>query len=460
MIMVKQSTAITLTIGPFLDDADGKTAETALGLVQADVRLLKQGGSWAQKGEATSPAHQENGWYSCLLNTTDTGTQGFLILNVSKTGALPVFMEMMVMTAHAWDTLFGSDYLQVDVIQLDSAGLSTHASGMIPSDVRDIAGAAVSTTTAQLGVNAVQVGAATVASGSIPNVAAGSNGGLPTADANNAVRIQTGTGTGQLDFTSGVVKANLVQILAAAITGTAAQLVAAFTKFFNVATPTGTINSLPDAVPDASGGLPVTGNRLTAIPTIANVTLVATTTNLTNAPGAGDLTSTMKTSVETAVQNQLNTAIGGSPTAGSINERVKAVDDKLPSKTYLTGTANSDGDIQMDEATGNYSGTVATVTTLTNAATVSGDLSATMKTSVETAVFNQLNTAFTDATSLTSNGLLDRLRIYGWLLRNKIEVIDASGNTDIHKDDNTTHGFSVATMLTDTAGTTIRLRAE
>ena len=78
-----------------------------------------------------------------------------------------------------------------------------------------------------------------------------------------SVLLSAGTGTGQLDFTSGVVKANLVQILAAAITGTAAQIVAAFTKFFDKASPTGTINSLPDAVPGASGGLPTTnGTKL------------------------------------------------------------------------------------------------------------------------------------------------------------------------------------------------------
>ena len=85
-------------------------------------------------------------------------------------------------------------------------------------------------------------------------------------DLGTSVLLSSGTGTGQLDFTSGVVKANLVQILAATITGTAAQIVAAFTKWFNVASPTGTVNSLPDAVPDAAGGLPVTGTRLTAIP--------------------------------------------------------------------------------------------------------------------------------------------------------------------------------------------------
>lgn len=35
-----------------------------------------------------------------------------------------------------------------------------------------------------------------------------------------------------------------------------------------------------------------------------------------------------------------------------------AIFNKLPSKPYLAGTANSDGDVQMNEATGNYGGTV------------------------------------------------------------------------------------------------------
>lgn len=77
----------------------------------------------------------------------------------------------------------------------------------------------------------------------------------------SAMLITPGTGTGQLDITAGVVKANLVQILAAAITGTAANLVAAFTKWFNVATPTGTVNSLPDAVPGATNGLAIVGTK-------------------------------------------------------------------------------------------------------------------------------------------------------------------------------------------------------
>jgi len=93
------------------------------------------------------------------------------------------------------------------------------------------------------------------------------------------VPIQAGTGTGQLDFTSGVVKANLVQILATALTETAGNLAAGFKKWFNVNAPTSTMNQV----------------------TLVDTTTVATTaTNLTNAPTNGDFTTTMKTSLNAA----------------------------------------------------------------------------------------------------------------------------------------------------------------
>jgi len=84
---------------------------------------------------------------------------------------------------------------------------------------------------------------------------------------------------------------------------------------------------------------------------------------------------------------------------------------------------------------------------------------ATAGNTIPLAAYAALNTAFTDATSLNANSLLDRLRTYGWILRNKIAVTDANGNTVIYKDDSTTAGFTVAGMLTDDSTTTTRLRA-
>ncbi len=50
---LKQSTATDVELGPFVDDTDGKTAETGLTISQADCQLIKNGGAAAR---ATDPA--------------------------------------------------------------------------------------------------------------------------------------------------------------------------------------------------------------------------------------------------------------------------------------------------------------------------------------------------------------------------------------------------------------------
>lgn len=126
MVWLKQSTAATVKIGPFLDDTDGKTAETALTISQADVRLSKNGGNMAQKNESSSCTHDELGYYDCAIDTTDTNTLGRLQLMVTESGALPVWHEFMVLPANVYDSLVGgSDYLQADAVEI--SGDSTAA---------------------------------------------------------------------------------------------------------------------------------------------------------------------------------------------------------------------------------------------------------------------------------------------------------------------------------------------
>lgn len=132
MQFLKQSTAITLKIGPFLDDTDGKTAETGLTITQADIRLSKNGGDLAQKNESTSCTHDELGIYGCPVDTTDTGTLGRLQLWVHKSGALPVWHEYMILSANTYDSLFGSDQLEVDLLQI--GGITQSA-----TDLKDFA---------------------------------------------------------------------------------------------------------------------------------------------------------------------------------------------------------------------------------------------------------------------------------------------------------------------------------
>jgi hypothetical protein len=83
-------------------------------------------------------------------------------------------------------------------------------------------------------------------SATAPDVNATKFGGTTVTgrDLGLSVLLSSGTGTGQLDITSGVVKANLSQILGTALTETAGLIAAGFKQFFNIATPTGTVNSV------------------------------------------------------------------------------------------------------------------------------------------------------------------------------------------------------------------------
>ncbi len=132
MQLLKQSTAVTVKIGPFLDSTDGDTAETGLTIAQADVLLSKNGGAFAQKNEATSCTHDTGGMYGCPLDATDTGTLGRLQLFVHESGALPVWHDFMVVTANVYDSLCSTDKLEVDVTQLGGVAQSA-------TDLKDFA---------------------------------------------------------------------------------------------------------------------------------------------------------------------------------------------------------------------------------------------------------------------------------------------------------------------------------
>jgi hypothetical protein len=118
MNILKQSTAATIKFGPLIDDTDGKTAETGLTIAQADIRLSKNGGDFAQTNNTAGATHDENGYYDIPLNATDTGTLGRLRVAVSKSGALPVWQDFLVVTANVYDTLCSTDSLDVNVTAL------------------------------------------------------------------------------------------------------------------------------------------------------------------------------------------------------------------------------------------------------------------------------------------------------------------------------------------------------
>ena len=179
--MIQQSSTYTITFLMVLssDHVSPATGKTVT------VNISKAGAAFgAAAGTVTEIA---NGWYKCAFTTADTGTLGDLSVNCTATGC-------------------DNQDFRVQIVAFNPLSATN------------------------LGLTA------------LPTANPGANSGLPTCDANDAVKIQAGTGTGQLDVTSGVVKANLVQILATAITETiAGNIAAAFKKLLDVASAVATV---------------------------------------------------------------------------------------------------------------------------------------------------------------------------------------------------------------------------
>jgi len=99
------NTATSFRIGPFVDDTDGKTPKEVLTIAQADIRLSKEGGDFAQVNHAQGGGnitHDENGFYILNLSTTDTNTYGDLLIHVYKSGALIWWCHYDVISAEFW----------------------------------------------------------------------------------------------------------------------------------------------------------------------------------------------------------------------------------------------------------------------------------------------------------------------------------------------------------------------
>jgi hypothetical protein len=311
MQFLKSNTAVDVLLGPFVDDTDGKTAETALTLSQADILLSKNGQVLTQKTDITAAVHDSNGYYNCELDATDTNTEGTLTLVVNEAGALPVRHEYNILSEAAYDSMFAAK----DIGYMD--------------------------------VNIKAISEDTTA-------------------ADNAELAFDGTGYG----------------------------------FTNCTVPTVTT---------------LTGH--------------------------------------TAQTADHTTAIANIPTVAEFEARTLAAADYVVTSDTIAGVTAVTNDVGITQVGADKVwGTVARTLT---ASTNFNDISTA---EVLSEVQNALDEAFTDATGLTANGLKDRIRTLLWILRNKMAVTDANGNTIVYKDDSLTTAFNVNSCLTDDSTTTTRLR--
>ncbi len=243
---LKQSTAVSVKLGPFVDSTDGVTPMTSLTISQSDVRLAKNDANWGQKSASGNASHEESGWYEVSLSTTDTNTLGRLVVAVNESGALPVWCEFQVVPANVYDSLVaGSDTLQADVTQFGGSN-GTFSGGRAEVNASHWGGTAVASanvlidgaiTAAKIASNAITdakiasgaLTAAKFASGAFDAVwsvatrvlTAGTNivlakgtgvTGLNDLDAGD-IRTAVGLATANLDTQLGTIDANVDAVL-------------------------------------------------------------------------------------------------------------------------------------------------------------------------------------------------------------------------------------------------------
>ncbi len=177
MRFLRQSTATAVLVGPFLDDTDGKTAETALTVASIDVDVYKHSDTHpltktditpAASGSSNDMAHVANGYYSLELTAGNTDTLGRFELTANISGALPVWHEFMVLPANVFDSLFGSDKLDVAVVEM-SAGVVT---ATVIADGAIDAGAIADNAITAAKIAADAIGASELAADAVTEIAA------------------------------------------------------------------------------------------------------------------------------------------------------------------------------------------------------------------------------------------------------------------------------------------------
>lgn len=216
-----------------------------------DVRLCGAAANAAPvySGTPTGPlshANYSDGLYECAIPATaangfSAGNVYEVYVTITADGETPAACVGMLKVVASGDSLHSAAARVMDVSDADSVLLDATQKGAIADSVWDEASAGhtdAGKAGAQLWTDVDAILSDT-----------GTDG----------VLVSSGAGAGQLDVTGGVVKSNLSQILGTALTETAGQIAAGFKKWFDVATPTGTVNSLPDAVPGAVGGVWVGG---------------------------------------------------------------------------------------------------------------------------------------------------------------------------------------------------------
>jgi hypothetical protein len=162
MLIARQSTARTVTVGPVLD-ADGVAVT---GGVVGDFKIAVNGAAPAALNGSATATHRHTGFYSLALTATDLATVGTAEITIDDTvNAMPM-KEISVIEEAIYDAYYAASatgLLPANVTQwLGQAAAAVTNNGVPEVDITHIGGVAVSASTAQLGVNLVNIAGAAV----------------------------------------------------------------------------------------------------------------------------------------------------------------------------------------------------------------------------------------------------------------------------------------------------------
>jgi hypothetical protein len=294
---LRANTQVKVIIGPAVAVGDGFTPVTTLDLSTADeAELFKHDAAAVTSISAATFAAitSADGYYNLTLTTSLTDTEGLLTVCINDDSLmLPIMDRFMVLSEAAWDSKYiakDDGFMDVNIKTVGRADTQeTEASNL------EAACAAYSATRGLSGT-------------ALPAAAADAAGGLPISDAGG---LDLDAKIGALTFTvANKVDANATHISGDSVAADNAE------AFFDGTGYAGTNNVIPT---------------------------VTTVTNLTNAPTAGDLTATMKTSVNTEVLDVLSTDTFGEPTGVpgatlTLREKIGWLFMALRNKLEITAT--------------------------------------------------------------------------------------------------------------------------
>lgn len=181
--IIRADTQAKVRVGPFVDATDAVTPETGITLGAADqAEILKADGAATVdiSGATWAAVTGADGWYDLTLTTSHTDTEGDLTVVVQDASVcLPVFARFQVVASSVYDSIWSSTLTELT----DTSDLPSNFSQM------------------SIEISTGRVDVAKIA------------GTAQTArDLGASVLLSSGTGTGQVSLSSGVVQADVAAI--------------------------------------------------------------------------------------------------------------------------------------------------------------------------------------------------------------------------------------------------------